>query len=346
MLFCTVCWPVNGQDKAPPKELVQYVQDAQKAGLNAVKIQENAVNAGWPAALVTEAIAQVRAMEKGKPADESAGKTTVPQSQQAPATAAEQPSSPAAPIAAAQQPAGHAETPQPTGVAAKVPADSPAAADAHQPGANTDHAGTVPTANGAKPAESSAAPAAEPGASGAVGAAGAKPAINPNAAAMPDDYEIGAGDILKITVWHEADASLPSVVVPPNGKISMPLLHDVEVAGMKVPDLEKSLTDRLSSFMTAPEVSVVVTGMNSKKIYMTGKVKREGPLAYTYRMTVMQALSEAGGLSDFARKKGIYILRTEKGRQFKLAFDYRAVLKGEHLETNVELMPGDMIVVP
>ncbi len=312
MLFCIVCLPLNGQDQGPPKELIQYVQDAQKAGLNPFKIQENAVNAGWPAALVTEAIAQVRATEKSKPGDEPGGKTAPP--------------------------VDSSSTP-PTSVAAKTSAA--AAVDAHQPGATTDPPGTVPPP-GAKPAAESPAPAStEPG---AAGVAGAKPAP-PNAAAM-DDYEIGAGDTLKITVWHEPDASLQSVVVPPNGKISMPLLHDVEVAGMRVPDLEKNLTDRLSSFITAPEVSVVVTGMTSKKIYMTGKVKREGTLPYTYKMTVMQALSEAGGLSDFARKKGIYILRTENGRQFKLAFDYRAVLKGEHLETNIELMPGDMIVVP
>jgi len=79
---------------------------------------------------------------------------------------------------------------------------------------------------------------------------------------------------------------------------------------------------------------------------MSGKVKREGPLSYVYEMTVMQALSEAGGVTDYAKKKRIYVLRTEDGRQFKLPFDYAAVLKGDHLEMNVPLIPGDMIVVP
>ena len=327
LLFWIVCLPVNGQDKAP-KELLQYVHDAQKAGINPLKIQENAVNAGWPSTLVAEAIAQATSVEKAKPAEESGGKITTPPA----GSAADPASSVVAPPAGAPQSATAAGR-----------SDSPATVDAHQPGTVPDTPGAGSPADGSKLASkpSSSPPVAVPGTSGG----GAKPAINPYAG-IPEDYEIGAGDILKITVWHEPDASLQSVVVPPNGKISMPLLHDVEVAGMKIPDLEKNLTERLSSLMNAPEVSVAVTGMNSKKIYLTGKVRREGPLSYTYRMTVMQALSEAGGLTDFARRKGIYILRTENGRQFKLAFDYAAVLKGEHLETNIQLMPGDMIVVP
>jgi polysaccharide export outer membrane protein len=329
ILSISICFSAKGQDKVP-KELVQYVQDAQKAGLNPFKIQENAVNAGWPSALVSDALVQVKAMDKTKPADEAAGKGATPAGNAAESSLAAAPAStPHSALAA-----GSVETPQPTGNP-KPPADS--VAGTAEPAGGTP----VPTAKKLPETQS----AADPTASGAAGAVGAKPAVDRNGS-IPDDYEIGAGDILKITVWHEADASLPSVVVPPNGKISMPLLHDVEVAGMKVPDLEKSLTERLSTFITAPEVSVVVTGMNSKKIYITGKVKREGPLAYAYRMTVMQALSEAGGLSDYAKKKGIYILRTENGRQFKLPFDYVAVLKGEHLETNIPLLPGDMIVVP
>ena len=91
---------------------------------------------------------------------------------------------------------------------------------------------------------------------------------------------------------------------------------------------------------------MIVSGTASKKIYLMGKVKREGPLPFTYQMTIMQALSEAGGISDYAKKNKIYVLRSEGGKEFQIRFDYDAVLKGEHLETNIRLVPGDMIVVP
>ena len=320
MFFCSVGWSGQEQDKAPPKELIQYVRDAQKAGQNAAQIQQNAVNAGWPQVTVDGAIAYLKATDKDKAPPESEGKT--------PATAgsalAAAPQSPETP--------GSGGTPPPS-AAAKPPADSPA--PAATPGdKGAEPAKTEPAPKGAK---SAAEPSSPP--------AGGNPA--PLVAAnVPDDYQIGAGDILKITVWKEPEASLQSAVVLPSGRISVPLLHEVEVAGLTVPKLEKLLTDRFSSLINSPEVSVIVTGMNSKKIYITGKIKKEGPLPLTYPMTVMQALSEAGGVTEYAKKKGIYVLRTENGKQFNLKFDYAAVLKGEHLETNIQLIPGDMIVVP
>ena len=86
--------------------------------------------------------------------------------------------------------------------------------------------------------------------------------------------------------------------------------------------------------------------IHSKKLYMVGGVKTEGPIPYTYRMTVMQAISEAGGVTDYAKRKKIYILRTLNGKEYKLPFDYDAVLKGERMELNIPLLPGDTIVVP
>lgn len=321
VFFCSVGLSGQEQDKAPPKELIQYVRDAQKAGQNAAQIQQNAVNAGWPQVTVDGAIAYLKATDKDKAQPEAEGKTPAPAGS-APAAAPQSPETPAG-----------SGGPAPSG-ATKPPADSPAPAATSAGDKAAEPAKTEPVSKGAKSAAESSSPPA-----------GATPAP-PVAANVPDDYQIGAGDILKITVWHEPDASLQSAVVLPSGRISVPLLHEVEVAGLTVPKLEKLLTDRFSSLINSPEVSVIVTGMNSKKIYITGKVKKEGPLPLTYPMTVMQALSEAGGVTDYAKKKGIYVLRTESGKQFNLKFDYAAVLKGEHLETNIQLIPGDMIVVP
>src|SRR5205823_2217794 len=128
--------------------------------------------------------------------------------------------------------------------------------------------------------------------------AGAEP---PNRG-VPDDYVIGAGDILHISVWKEPDASVPSVVVRPDGKIAMPLLKEIEVVGMTPRQAEKIITEKLASFIHGADVTVVVTGINSKKIYLLGAVKKEGTIPYTYRMSVIQALSEAGGVTDYAKR--------------------------------------------
>jgi polysaccharide export outer membrane protein len=168
----------------------------------------------------------------------------------------------------------------------------------------------------------------------------------PNALSVPDDYQIGAGDVIQINVWKEPEASVPSAVVRPDGKISMPLLKEVAVVGLTPKQAEHVITQELTHFIDSADVTVVVVGINSKKVYLVGAVKKEGTLAYTYRMSVMQALSEAGGLTEYAKTKKIYVLRTESGRQFRLPFDYKAVLKGEHMELNIPLEPGDTIVVP
>lgn len=163
---------------------------------------------------------------------------------------------------------------------------------------------------------------------------------------VENDYQIGAGDVLHIGVFHEPDATVQSVVVRTDGKISMPLIKEVLVMGLTPSQLEKQITEQLSKFLTTPDVTVIVTSINSKKVYVIGAVRKEGPLTYTYPMNILQALINAGGLSDFAKRKKIYVLRTQNGRSLKLPFDYDAALKGEHLELNVPVMPGDTIIVP
>jgi polysaccharide export outer membrane protein len=171
------------------------------------------------------------------------------------------------------------------------------------------------------------------------------PLPSPTRTKIEDDYRIGAGDVLQISVWKEPEASIPSIVVRPDGKITLPLLKDIEVAGLTPREAETGITRGLAGFITDANVTVIVTGINSKKIYIIGAVKKEGPLAYTYRMTIMQALTEAGGLTDYAKRKKIYVLRAERGKETKIPFDYDAILKGKDPE-HVWLLPNDTLVVP
>jgi polysaccharide export outer membrane protein len=157
------------------------------------------------------------------------------------------------------------------------------------------------------------------------------------------EYVIGPEDALHIAVWREADltASLP---VRPDGKISLPLLDDVQAAGMTPKQLADSITQKLKKYIADPRVTVVVTQINSKRIFINGEVLHPGPMPMLPSMTVMQALSSAG-LNQFAKIKGIYVLRTDNGKQQKLPVNYKKLLKGE-IGQNYQLQPGDTIVVP
>lgn len=163
---------------------------------------------------------------------------------------------------------------------------------------------------------------------------------------VPYDYLIGAGDVLQVNVWKEPEASVPTAIVRPDGRISLPLVKDILVAGLTPKQAENTITQELGHFITSADVTVVVAEINSKKVYLLGAVKKEGPLDYRYRMSVMQAISEGGGLTDYAKRKKIYVLRTENGRQLRLPFNYDAVLKGEHMELNIALLPDDTVIVP
>jgi polysaccharide biosynthesis/export protein len=168
---------------------------------------------------------------------------------------------------------------------------------------------------------------------------------SPDAGVSPE-YRIGAGDSLGITVWRELEASVQSVTVRPDGKISVPLIKEVEVLGLTPTELQKLLTTKLEPFIHGADVTVVVREIRSKKVYLVGAVKKEGALPLLSNMTILQVLSEAGGLTDFAKRKKIYILRDQNGKQVKLPFNYDAVIKGEHMEQNIPVLPDDTIVVP
>ena len=162
---------------------------------------------------------------------------------------------------------------------------------------------------------------------------------------VPYEYRIGAGDALKISVWKEPDASA-DVVVRPDGMISTPLVKELLVAGLTPKQAETLITEKLVKVIQEPDVTVVVTGMTSKKIYTIGAIKKEGTIPYTYSMTVMQAIAEAGGLTDYAKRNKIYVMRNENGKESRFPFPYDDILKGRHTELNIVMLPFDTLVVP
>jgi polysaccharide export outer membrane protein len=171
-----------------------------------------------------------------------------------------------------------------------------------------------------------------------------KPAAEPMPGSNASDYVIGPDDMLHISVWKEPDLT-ESLPVRPDGKISMPLLDDIQAAGMTPEQLKEQITSKLKKYIADPRVTVVVTGMNSRRIFVTGEVVHTGPLPLLPHMTMLQALAQAG-FTQFANLKAIYVLRTENGKQEKLPFNYKEVVKGNHPEQNIVLKPGDTVVVP
>jgi polysaccharide export outer membrane protein len=157
------------------------------------------------------------------------------------------------------------------------------------------------------------------------------------------EYVIGPEDVIHIMVWKEADltATLP---VRPDGKISMPLLDDVQAAGLTPIQLAATIAEKYKKFVSDPRVTVVVTQINSKRIYLLGEVSHSGPMPMSPNMTVMQALASAG-LNQFANTKKIYLLRND-GKQEKLPVPYNKLMKGQEMDHNYMLQPGDTIVVP
>ena len=125
----------------------------------------------------------------------------------------------------------------------------------------------------------------------------------------------------------------------------MPLLNDVTAAGLTPTQLADSITTKLKKYMSDPRVTVVVTAMNSQRIYVMGEVTHTGSMALQPNMTVLQALASAG-FTQFANTKGIYVLRMENGKQQKIPVNYRALIKGEAIDQNLLLKPGDTVVVP
>lgn len=168
----------------------------------------------------------------------------------------------------------------------------------------------------------------------------------PTAAGAEDpSYRIGAQDLLRVDVWRE-DQLTRTVPVRPDGKITLPLLNDVQAAGMTPMELAGYIREELKKFITNPQVTVSVSEINSRRIYVNGEVSRSGAYPMLPHMTILQALSGSGGFTPFARVKNIYILRMQDGKSVKIPFNYKEAIKGKNPEQNIELQPGDTIVVP
>lgn len=157
-------------------------------------------------------------------------------------------------------------------------------------------------------------------------------------------YKIGPTDTLKIDVWKEPEVS-GTVIVRPDGKISLPLINDIQAAGLTPMMLARNITEALKKFISDPNVTVIVTEPNSQTIYVVGEVRRPGAVKLLPHTTVLDALASAGGPSEFANRKKIFILRRKGGKEVRYAFNYRAAIKGD-LSQNIALEPGDTIVVP
>jgi polysaccharide biosynthesis/export protein len=157
-------------------------------------------------------------------------------------------------------------------------------------------------------------------------------------------YIIGADDVLLVSVWKEPELTT-TLPVRPDGNISLPLLNDVAAAGLSPTQLAASITEKLKKFVADPRVTVVVTQINSQRIYVMGEVQHTGAIQLLPNMTVLQALADAG-FTQFANTKGIYVLRAENGRQQKIPVNYKRLLKGQAIDQNIILKPGDTIVVP
>jgi polysaccharide export outer membrane protein len=165
----------------------------------------------------------------------------------------------------------------------------------------------------------------------------------PVSATADAGYRIGPQDVLRVDVWKETEISR-SVPVRPDGKISLPLLNDVQAAGLTAMELANSITEGLKKFINSPQVTVTVTEINSRRVYVTGEVMRPGAYPLLPNMTALQALTTGGGFTQFANLKKIYVLRNENGKQVKHPFNYKDVVNGK--ADDFPLRPGDTIVVP
>jgi polysaccharide biosynthesis/export protein len=165
------------------------------------------------------------------------------------------------------------------------------------------------------------------------------------AATQDPNYIIGAQDVLDVSVWKEPEVSRV-VPVRPDGKISLPLLNDVQATGLTPAQLAAQITVALKKYVTSPQVTVIVATINSQRIYIIGEVTRPGAFPMLPGMNVLQGLSSAGGFTQFAKTKSIYVLRMEDGKQQKYPVNYKEVVSGKHPEQDISLKAGDTIVVP
>jgi polysaccharide export outer membrane protein len=184
----------------------------------------------------------------------------------------------------------------------------------------------------------------EPAAGPAQVAAPAPAAPNSAVGTASSSYVIGPSDVLTVTVWKEPTLS-GNILVRPDGMITLPLIGDVQASGLTPLQLADQIAAKLKKYVQAPNVSVVVGAIHSKVVYLLGEVGKRGPVEMTSGMTLLDAIASAGGLTEYANTKKIYILRDEAGKHERIPVHYKEALKGNS-ELNLVLEPGDTIVVP
>lgn len=161
-----------------------------------------------------------------------------------------------------------------------------------------------------------------------------------------EDYVIGSDDVLAINVWKELELSR-TVPVRPDGKITLPLLGDIQASGLTPRRLQEKIAEGLRSYLSNPEVTVILQEVKSSKFNIVGEITKPGSYLLNGPTTVLDAIALGGGLRDFAKRTHIYVLRTNAdGSHSRLPFDYKEVIKGKNLSQNVELHPGDTLVIP
>lgn len=164
--------------------------------------------------------------------------------------------------------------------------------------------------------------------------------------ATPSDYVIGPSDVLQVTYWREKDMSA-QVTVRPDGIITLPLINDVQASGLTPDQLRDKISQMARKFLEEdPTVSVTVVAINSRRVFITGNIARPGPYPLNAPTTVLQLIAMAGGLTEFADQGKIAVMREEDGKIARHIFNYKDVAKGKHLEQNIELKPGDTVIVP
>ena len=171
------------------------------------------------------------------------------------------------------------------------------------------------------------------------------PPARPPEALASGDYRIGVGDVLGIQVWKETDLSR-SVPVRPDGKISFPLIDDLQAAGLTPLELKNVLTEKLKQYLSGPRVTVLVEEVNSYKVYVMGEVVIQGSLVLKSKTTLLQAISLAGGFSPYAKRDQIIVLRKNGKRDERIKLSYDRIVAGKSPEQNLVLEPGDTVVVP
>jgi len=168
----------------------------------------------------------------------------------------------------------------------------------------------------------------------------------PGGVVPPSGYVIGPEDVLRVVFWREKDLSLDDVVVRSDGQITLPIINEIQAAGLTPEQLREKVMAAASRYVEDANATVIIKQINSRKVFVTGMVAKPGPYPLGGPTTVLQMLSMAGGLTDFAKKNEIVVMRTEGGRTQTYGFRYKDIIKGRNLEQNILLKPGDTIVVP